>query len=131
MKAKRYRKIIIVFVSIFLILLGMEIRRLSMSNLPHGEFILESMSPNGTHTINAYLIYPALSSPSVRCEVIGNGTNKTRNIYWQYLEGWADILWETDEVVFINGIRLDVRKDKYNSRRYWNTTRLMEGELIK
>ena len=44
-------------------------------------------------------------------------TDKERNIYWQYRIEDAAAEWESDYIVVINNIRLDVRKDTYDYRR--------------
>lgn len=89
----------------------------SMATLPTGEYIGESTSPNGLYTIKAYVCVAALISDRVRCELINNTNGKTKNIYWEYRECYAEIYWESDNIAVINGIKLNVEKDIYDFRR--------------
>lgn len=91
----------------------------SMSALPEGEFLYSVDSPNGEYTINAYIARGnATVAESIRAELVYNNRNKSpKNIYWQYRELTADIIWIDDTTVEINGIRLDVTKDIYDFRR--------------
>jgi hypothetical protein len=91
----------------------------SMSNLPDGEFLTESQSPNGQYTVKAYVsMSGATVADAVRGEVVYHQKkNRKKNIYWGYRESTADIVWIDDHTVSINGIELDVRKDIYDFRK--------------
>ena len=87
-----------------------------MDNLPKGELAASSVSPGGEYAVNLYLCGGnATTADSVRGEVVFQ--EKARNIYWQYEEYKCDVRWESDTVVNINGISLDVRTDTYDWRR--------------
>lgn len=43
--------------------------------------------------------------------------DKRKNIYWQYREDQAEIVWIDDHKVSIKGIELDVRNDVYDWRK--------------
>ena len=95
-----------------------------INSVPKGEYLCESVSPNGNYTVKIYITNEALSVGGTRGEVINNKTEKKRNIYWEYNrnlyeEGIIEnsILWESDEVVVINGKRLNVKKDAYDWRK--------------
>ena len=88
----------------------------SMNNLPSGELILSSESPNGKYTINLYLVNGgATTDYAVRGELCYG--QKTKNIYWQYHEHRSNINWIGEYEVEINGVILDVRSDVYDWRR--------------
>ena len=96
----------------------------SMALLPQGEFLCESTSPYGTYTVNLYETNPTLSVGGTRGELINNKTGKKSNIYWEYARilfeaGLArgEIIWEKDDIVIINGRRLNLPKDIYDWRR--------------
>ena len=125
MKRKRLLSVLIISGVVF-ILIGYGIYHFffNMNNLPEGEFHMESISPQSTYTVKLYVHSSALSSDGIRGEVINNKTGKKRNIYWayaRYLFGLGiseyTILWESDEIVIINGQRLNVKKDIYDYRR--------------
>ena len=82
------------------------------------EVITVSDSPDSSYTITAYLNNGgATTDYAVLCAVKNNKTGKERNIYWNYHYSTADIQWLDDKTVSINGIELDVTKDKYDYRR--------------
>lgn len=83
-----------------------------------------STSPQGTYTVNMYVVSAALSSDSIRGEVVTNKTGRKKNIYYEgekYIpepvRPGCPVVWESDSVAVINGERLDVRKDKYDYGR--------------
>ena len=82
------------------------------------EVITVSDSPDSSYTVTAYLNNGgATTDYAVLCAVKNNKTGKERNIYWNYHCSTADIQWLDDKTVSINGIELDVTKDKYDYRR--------------
>ena len=82
------------------------------------EVITVSYSPDSSYTVTAYLNNGgATTDYAVLCAVKNNKTGKERNIYWNYHCSTADIQWLDDKSVSINGIELDVTKDKYDYRR--------------
>ena len=82
------------------------------------EVITVSDSPDSSYTVTAYLNNGgATTDYAVLCAVKNNKTEKERNIYWNYHCSTADIQWLDDKTVSINGIELDVTKDKYDYRR--------------
>ena len=90
----------------------------SMKNLPAGEYIKSSVSPDGSYKVNAYVCDGgATVDYSVRCEVEEIATGNKRNIFWQYHREDVEIEWLNDTVVNIDGIELDVTKDSYDWRK--------------
>lgn len=81
-----------------------------------GELINSVESPNKAYTINAYLHENSLSSDAVRCEVVNNVNDKSRNIYWDYPRSSAEIYWTGEESVNINGVELNIKTDIYDFR---------------
>ena len=109
---------VIIFLLIALIVIGTIYHFFfSMGGLPHGEFLSDSISPQKKYTVNVYLVSKALSSNAIRCELVNNNTKKSRNIYWGYREEGAEINWVNENMVIINGKKLDVRKDIYDWRK--------------
>ena len=87
-----------------------------MGSLPEGKLMATSMSPGGEYTVNLYLCGGnATTAYSVRGEAVSS--KGIRNIYWQYEKDQCNIQWESDNIVNINGISLDVQKDSYDWRR--------------
>jgi len=126
---KRHKKLVKIFVTVGVVFLLFQLVVtyffFNMGNLPQGEFVGESISPKGTYTVMFYVTSPALSVGGTRGEVTNNKTGMKRNIYWEYnrnldKEGQHRVIWENDEIVYINGIRLNVRRDSYDWRRHSN-----------
>lgn len=71
----------------------------SISNLPTGELINESTSPNGEYIIKTYLCGGnATVDFSVRGELLTK-SNNTKNIYWEYKTNKSEIKWLNNSIV--------------------------------
>ena len=91
---------------------------ISMENLPEGEFLCSSESPDGTYEIKIYRCNGgATVDYSIRGELIEKDKFKSKNIYWSYRESDAKVEWVNDYTVIINGKMLNVQYDKYDFRR--------------
>ncbi|KRE56786.1 DUF5412 domain-containing protein [Paenibacillus sp. Soil750] len=90
-----------------------------MNRLPTGELIEQSNSPNGKYTINAYVSSGGATTDfAVRAELIANkSAKKKKNIYWNYREESAYIVWIDDDNVKINGHVLRLPNEKFDFRR--------------
>ncbi|NOU67065.1 hypothetical protein GC096_23770 [Paenibacillus sp. LMG 31461] len=89
-----------------------------MNRLPTGELIEQSNSPNGKYTINAYVSSGGATTDfAVRAELVSNKNSKKKNIYWNYREENAYIVWINDDTVKINGHVLRLPNEKYDFRR--------------
>jgi len=123
----KIKKIILVVVTI-LIIIAIGIFSLvntlffSMTRLPVGDYLGESTSSNGTYTIKTYLCNGgATVDYAVRGELITNTkNNKVKNIYWEYKIGTANITWEDDDIVIINGHKINLPNGKYDWRKNKN-----------
>lgn len=89
-----------------------------MNRLPTGEYLTEETSPDGEYTLRAYITNGgATTSYTIRGELVFNKKDgKTKNIYWNYREDSADIVWIDRDTVEINGHSLDVPNDKFDFR---------------
>ncbi|MGM9987629.1 MAG: DUF5412 domain-containing protein [Bacillaceae bacterium] len=118
---KKLFKGCLTFILIIIVLLGWLVYHFfySMNSLPKGEFINQFESPTGAYVINIYRSDGgATTSYAIRGELVTTKTNKQKNIYWEYHVENAEVSWESDHVVMINGKKLDVRKDTYDYRRH-------------
>ncbi|MDA2067824.1 DUF5412 domain-containing protein [Bacillus thuringiensis] len=91
----------------------------SMDRLPTGEKIAEKQSPDGTYTFKAYVTNGgATTSFAVRGELVFNHREyfKIKNVYWNYREDKAKIVWKDNDTVIINGHTLNVPEDTYDFR---------------
>ena len=111
------KRIITNFIAVLMIMLCAFLSGCGLDNLPKGELIDSSISPNGKYTVNAYLCSGnATTDFSVRREVVDSETSKCRNIYWKYHQEDVSLYWKSDEVVVINDVELNVLTDKYDWR---------------
>jgi hypothetical protein len=89
-----------------------------MNRLPTGELIEQSNSPNGKYTVNAYVSSGGATTDfAVRAELVSNKSSKKKNIYWNYREENAYIVWIDDDTVKINGHVLRLPNEKFDFRR--------------
>ena len=87
-------------------------------NLPNGEKVYSIDSPNNKHSLNMYIIDGgSISSDAIRGEIVNNQNGKKYNIYWGYKEKIEEVLWINNDYVKINGIKLNIHKDKYDSQK--------------
>ncbi len=81
----------------------------SMKHLPAGAYLASYPSPSGREQVNLYLCGGnATTDFSIRGELETMEDDSIRNIYWRYHEESADVVWESDGVVSINGHRMDL-----------------------
>ncbi|MBR2109454.1 MAG: hypothetical protein IJ932_05895 [Ruminococcus sp.] len=92
---------------------------IGMDNLPTGELIKNSNSPNKQYRIEVYLCSGnATTANSIRCAAVEINSQKSRNILWQYRQDDAEIEWLDDNNVKINGIKLNILTDSYDWREH-------------
>ena len=92
----------------------------TMLFLPKGELYCQAASPDGRYTVKLYRVRgSATVSDAVRGELVDNESlfMNTKNIYWEYKVHTVGVSWETDNVVVIGGVRLNVPDDTYDWRR--------------
>ncbi len=90
-----------------------------MDNLPAGELIKTSNSPDNQYKIEVYLCGGnATTANSVRCAAVEINSQKSRNIFWQYRQDDAEIEWLDNTNVKINGIKLNILTDSYDWRKH-------------
>ena len=110
-------KAIPVFLVLIIMLTITACAAVGMDNLPEGELMETICSPDGTYTINSFLVSGnATVAFCVRCEVIDNTSGEKRNIFWEYRCESADIEWFDNTTVKINGKQLNVISDSYDWR---------------
>lgn len=81
------------------------------------ELLNEVSSPDGKYTVYAYLNNGgATTDYAVLCSVRNNENGKEKNIYWNYHCTEAEIEWNNEDTVTINGIELNIKKDIYDYR---------------
>lgn len=117
-KTKR-KSSIVLFCIVGLFVYGVYWAFFSMDRLPTGEKIAEKQSPDGTYTFKAYITNGgATTSFAVRGELVFNHRKyfKKKNVYWNYREDTAKIVWKDNDTVIINGHTLNVPEETYDFR---------------
>lgn len=112
--------LIIFFIIILCMFLGYYFNK-ELLFLPKGELLYTIDSPNDYYRANIYYVEGGnISADGVRVEVVHNKSKK--NIYWSYPETWSeteqwiyDIKWIDSNTININGVTLDVNKQKYRN----------------
>lgn len=118
-KCKKTKRIIETISFVLLIVYGIYWASFDIQRIDGQEFLSESTSPDGRYTVTAYLNNGgATTDYAVLCTATDNETGRDRNIYWNYKCEKAEIEWvdEDTAIIIINGIELDVMKDKYDWR---------------
>ena len=118
-KCKKTKRIIVTISFVLLIVYGIYWAFFDIQRIDGQEFLSESTSPDGRYTVTAYLNNGgATTDYAVLCTATDNETGRERNIYWNYKCEKAEIEWvdEDTAIIVINGVELDVMKDKYDWR---------------
>ncbi len=115
---KEKRKIIIIpILLVFLVIYIIHWTFFDIQRIDGQEILSESTSPDGRYTVTAYLNNGgATTDYAVLCTATDNETGRVRNIYWNYKCEKAEIEWIDEDTARINGVELDVMKDKYDWR---------------
>ena len=85
-----------------------------ISDLPEGTLVKTSSSPDEKSQINFYLVENSMGY-AVRGELEDDSLRK--NIFWQTGVKEASIKWLSEKSVIINDIPLNIKSDKFDSRR--------------
>ena len=120
---KQWKKVFVVLSIIFILFItligyGVYWAFFDMDRLPTGDYLTEETSPSGTYTLKAFLTNGGATTPfAIRGELVFNKRkHKTKNIYWNTHEEVAEIDWQDDDTVIINGHTLHVPGDKFDFR---------------
>ncbi|PEJ82826.1 DUF5412 domain-containing protein [Bacillus toyonensis] len=117
-KTKR-KSLIVLFCIVGLFVYGVYWAFFSMDRLSTGEKIAEKQSLDGTYTFKAYVTNGgATTSFAVRGELVFNHRKyfKPKNVYWNYQEDTAKIVWKDNDTVIINEHTLNVPEESYDFR---------------
>lgn len=116
---KKKSIIIISLVIISIAIVGfIKINSNGMNELPKGEFISESQSPNGEYVVRAYICNGgATVDYAVRGELINLKTKSAKTIYWDYHIDKSEIKWNGNNKVIINGHEIDIPNGVYDWRK--------------
>lgn len=110
-----WKKVLLIIILLFLFInwYRLVFTREKMNHLPTGEYLDSLDSPNKEYTLKSYRCNPGGATMDwfVRVEVVNNKTNETFNIYYVYHDYDADMKWLDNEMVKINGRKLNIHKD--------------------
>ena len=85
-----------------------------INDVPNGDYVFTCASPNGKIELKIYSVNLPIGD-AVRVTKTVNG--KTENIFWQTKTTQTDVYWLDNEVVSINGIKLEIKKgETFDSR---------------
>ncbi len=115
----KIRKYLICLLIIGVIVVAIYQRDYNINNIPKGNFCEEIISPNQKYALKSYIIdsNSSITADSTRVEFINYDTGKKYNIYYNYPEYHIDMKWIDNEIVEINGKRLNVFEDTYHWRK--------------
>ena len=112
-----------IFLGVFIIVFGfwktINIYTTDINHLPKGKFVKEVVSPDHKHSIRIYISSGgATTDNAIRGELVFRVEDrKPKNIYWAYHWDTADVYWETNDIVNINGVKLKIPDQVYDYRK--------------
>lgn len=111
-------KMIVVFITIFLVGYIVYFKFIyDFDNLPKWIYVESVISPNKKYRLNSYLISGGATNDwTLRVEIEYLKTKEKHNIYWKYHDKESNIKWINNDYVKINGMKLNVFKEKYDFR---------------
>lgn len=77
--------------------------------------LFTTYSPSKNHQLNVYTADTNKENASVLVELKNDQTKK--NIYWQPNTSWAYIVWKSENIVYINGTKINLSKNKQYDER--------------
>lgn len=87
------------------------------NKLPKGIYIRSVVSPDENYKLNIYKISEGMTMDwFMRVELENMKTNEKKNLYYDYHLKDRNIKWIDNDYVKINGMKLNVFKDKYDFR---------------
>ncbi|WP_180230885.1 DUF5412 family protein [Bacillus cereus] len=92
----------------------------TVGRIRSGKALTNSLHRNPLgHCQNFVLNSGATTSFAVRGELVFNHRKyfKTKNVYWNYREDTAKIVWQDNDTVIINEHTLNIPEDTYDFRR--------------
>ena len=93
----------------------------SLENLPTGEFVYASLSPEGDRSANFYRVDTPKGS-AVRVEILTfndeKGSEKCENVYWETDKSVVTIGWVDNDIITVDEVPMNISKgDTFDSRR--------------
>ena len=89
----------------------------NIQSIQPGDYIASHPSPNGNYQINIYLSNGGATTDfAILGELENTETGEKKNIYWDYHISEAEVIWSDNNVVFINGRKLNIDHDIYDFR---------------
>ena len=87
----------------------------AMADLPEGNKLSDSSSPDGTYRMDLYLCTKD-GTMYIRGALTTVASGECKNIYWAPYEDALNVEWKDDATISINGKALNVTTDIYDCR---------------
>lgn len=88
-----------------------------MNNLPKGDFLESTVSPDGAYNVNFYVANGgATTSLSIRGELVINKNNENKTIYWDSPQESVRFYWIDNNTIVINGQEIKLPNGKFDFR---------------
>ena len=103
--------------------------RADISDLPKGEFLYSTVSPDKLTQLRVYKVDCSLGT-AIRVECVNSRKKVERNIYWNVGDKDAKVVWHGPQQASINGVHLNVIDGEvYDCRR--GTSIFLEGSVLE
>ncbi|MCR8843635.1 DUF5412 domain-containing protein [Paenibacillus sp. SC116] len=105
---------------IIILALYVYLKSFTLLLLPEGDLFQSVESPDRSYTFHTYLVNAggATGGFAIRGEIEDRQNGRKETIYWQYKIDTAVIQWLDNTNVEINGIKLNIKTDKYDYREH-------------
>ncbi len=112
--------ILFLFVTIFnMVCFAVDSFDYDMEDLPKGEHLVSSMSPDTDKTLRLYWVEIKDIGTAIRGEIatFENNVIQTKNIYWEtHVDNQVPFGWIDEDTVVINQHIIDINGEPYDSR---------------
>lgn len=114
-KKKKYQLILLIIPCIIILLYIYFTQSNQIDTIKLKRKSFTTYSPSKNHQLNVYTTDTNKENASVLVELKNDQTKK--NIYWQPNTRWAYVVWKSENIVCINGTKIDLSKNKQYDER--------------
>ena len=113
--SKRYQLILLIIPCIIILAYIYFTQSNKIDTIKLKRRLFTTYSPSKNHQLNVYTADTNKENASVLVELKNDQTKK--NIYWQPNTSWAYIVWKSENIVYINGTKINLSKNKQYDER--------------
>lgn len=112
---KVYKVVLIIILGILAVVIYNCYNKNNLNDITLPKKVFSIDSGSKTYRLNIYNVDKTKDNAAVLVELEKKGSKK--NIYWQPNTSWAYIVWKSEDIVYINGTKVDLSKNKQYDER--------------